>query len=204
MNRRTTVQRSRADRLAGVLRVAGGSAGPNRAAPPGGQWAVACRLHRARRPLRSGRSPTPCDRAGAETRVGEEPTAPSVDAHVQTRPGPPIQWRGPSRQRHDHLGRPSALQTAIPFHRQHVRHLVLDRISPEQLDQLGAISRTILNGLQQPDGSSRVHHLALDRRSGPAFAPTVQRPIRRFVDNVDTSPTALGPTAFRHPRRAIP
>jgi DNA-binding MarR family transcriptional regulator len=47
----------------------------------------------------------------------------------------------------------SALETAVPFHRQHVRHLVLDRISPEQLDELGAISRTLLDGLQQSGGS---------------------------------------------------
>jgi DNA-binding MarR family transcriptional regulator len=43
----------------------------------------------------------------------------------------------------------SALETAVPFHRQHVRHLVLDRISPQQLDELGAISRTLLDGLQR-------------------------------------------------------
>ena len=47
----------------------------------------------------------------------------------------------------------SALETAVPFHRQHVRHLVLDRISPEQLDELGAISRALLDGLQQSGGS---------------------------------------------------
>ena len=47
----------------------------------------------------------------------------------------------------------SALGTAVPFHRQHVRHLVLDKISPEQLDELGAISRTLLDGLQRSGGS---------------------------------------------------
>jgi len=47
----------------------------------------------------------------------------------------------------------SALETAVPFHRQHVRHLVLDRISPEQLDELGTISRTLLDGLQRSGGS---------------------------------------------------
>ena len=47
----------------------------------------------------------------------------------------------------------SALGTAVPLHRQHVRQLVLDRISPDQLDQLGAISRTLLDGLQRSDGS---------------------------------------------------
>src|SRR6478735_7552099 len=50
----------------------------------------------------------------------------------------------------------SALETAVPFHRQHVRHLVLDRISPEQLDELGAISRALLDGLQRSDGTERV------------------------------------------------
>jgi DNA-binding MarR family transcriptional regulator len=49
----------------------------------------------------------------------------------------------------------SALEAAIPFHRQHVRHLVLERISPEQLDELGAISRTLLDGLQRSGGSKR-------------------------------------------------
>jgi DNA-binding MarR family transcriptional regulator len=47
----------------------------------------------------------------------------------------------------------SALGKAVPFHRQHVRHLVLDRITPEQLDELGAISRTLLDGLQRSDES---------------------------------------------------
>jgi len=47
----------------------------------------------------------------------------------------------------------SALQIAVPIHREHVRHLVLDRISPEQLDELGAISSTLLHGLQHPDES---------------------------------------------------
>ena len=46
----------------------------------------------------------------------------------------------------------AALETAVPIHRQHVRHLVLDRLSPEQLDELGAISRTLLDGLQRSAG----------------------------------------------------
>lgn len=44
----------------------------------------------------------------------------------------------------------SALETAVPLHREHVRRLVVDRISPEQLDELGAISRTLLDGLRRP------------------------------------------------------
>jgi DNA-binding MarR family transcriptional regulator len=44
----------------------------------------------------------------------------------------------------------SALDTAVPFHRQHVRQLVIDRLSPQQLDQLGTISRTLLDGLRRP------------------------------------------------------
>jgi DNA-binding MarR family transcriptional regulator len=47
----------------------------------------------------------------------------------------------------------SALETAVPFHRQHVRRLVLDRIDAEQLDQLGVIARTLLDGLQRPADS---------------------------------------------------
>ena len=40
-----------------------------------------------------------------------------------------------------------ALTSAAPRHRQHVRHLVLDRLTPQQIDQLAVISRTILDGL---------------------------------------------------------
>ncbi len=42
----------------------------------------------------------------------------------------------------------AALKAAAPRHRQHVRRLVLDRLSPQQIDQLTAISRTILDGIQ--------------------------------------------------------
>jgi DNA-binding MarR family transcriptional regulator len=42
----------------------------------------------------------------------------------------------------------AALDTAIPLHREHVRRLVLDRLSPEQLDQLAAISGILRDGLQ--------------------------------------------------------
>jgi DNA-binding MarR family transcriptional regulator len=41
----------------------------------------------------------------------------------------------------------AALKAAAPLHRRQVRNLVLDRITPDQLAQLGAISRTILDGL---------------------------------------------------------
>jgi DNA-binding MarR family transcriptional regulator len=47
----------------------------------------------------------------------------------------------------------SALEAAAPLHRQHVRQLVLDRISPEELDELGAISSRILKGLRRSAGS---------------------------------------------------
>jgi DNA-binding MarR family transcriptional regulator len=40
-----------------------------------------------------------------------------------------------------------ALTAAAPGHRQQVRRLVLDRLTPQQIDQLAVISRTILDGL---------------------------------------------------------
>jgi DNA-binding MarR family transcriptional regulator len=44
----------------------------------------------------------------------------------------------------------AALNAAAPRHRQQVRRLVLDRLTPDQIDQLADISRTILNGLDTP------------------------------------------------------
>jgi DNA-binding MarR family transcriptional regulator len=44
----------------------------------------------------------------------------------------------------------AALQAAVPGHTRQVRHLVLDRLTPRQIDQLADISRTILNGLNHP------------------------------------------------------
>ncbi len=41
----------------------------------------------------------------------------------------------------------AALTAAAPMHRRHVRDMVIDRVGPEQLAQLGEISRTILDGL---------------------------------------------------------
>jgi DNA-binding MarR family transcriptional regulator len=41
----------------------------------------------------------------------------------------------------------AALTAAAPGHRQQVRRLVLDRLTPQQIDQLAVISRTILDGL---------------------------------------------------------
>ena len=41
----------------------------------------------------------------------------------------------------------AALEAARPPHRRHVRHLFLDRLTPEQIDQLADISSTILHGL---------------------------------------------------------
>jgi DNA-binding MarR family transcriptional regulator len=41
----------------------------------------------------------------------------------------------------------AALEAAAPRHRSHVRRLVLDRLTPAQLDQLADISRVILDGL---------------------------------------------------------
>jgi DNA-binding MarR family transcriptional regulator len=41
----------------------------------------------------------------------------------------------------------AALKAAAPRHRQQVRRLVLDRLTPQQVDQLGEISRMILDGL---------------------------------------------------------
>ena len=44
----------------------------------------------------------------------------------------------------------AALEAAVPRHRQQVRRLVLDRLTPQQIDQLADISRTVLDGLSQP------------------------------------------------------
>ena len=41
----------------------------------------------------------------------------------------------------------AALTAAAPGHRQQVRRLVLDRLTPQQIDQLAVISSTILDGL---------------------------------------------------------
>lgn len=41
----------------------------------------------------------------------------------------------------------TALEAAVPGHRQHVRRLVLDRLTAQQLDELRAISCAILDGL---------------------------------------------------------
>jgi DNA-binding MarR family transcriptional regulator len=41
----------------------------------------------------------------------------------------------------------AALKAAAPRHRQQVRRLVLDRLTPQQIDQLAEISRMILDGL---------------------------------------------------------
>ena len=43
----------------------------------------------------------------------------------------------------------AALTAAVPRHTQEVRRLVLDRLTPQQVDQLADISRTILNGLHR-------------------------------------------------------
>lgn len=43
----------------------------------------------------------------------------------------------------------SALDAAVPLHRQRVRHLVLDKLSPRQLGELGAISRMLLDELRR-------------------------------------------------------
>ena len=45
----------------------------------------------------------------------------------------------------------AALSAAVPRHRQQVRRLVLDRLTPQQIDQLAEIFRTILDGLTLPD-----------------------------------------------------
>ena len=44
----------------------------------------------------------------------------------------------------------AALKAAVPDHTQQVRRLVLDRLTPQQIDQLADISRTILDGLCRP------------------------------------------------------
>ncbi len=44
----------------------------------------------------------------------------------------------------------AALEAAVPHHTQQVRRLVLDRLTPQQIDQLADISRTILDGLSRP------------------------------------------------------
>lgn len=59
-------------------------------------------------------------------------------------------------QRHSGDGRAihaagrAALKAAVPHHAQPVRRLVLDRLTPQQIDQLADISRTILDGLDRP------------------------------------------------------
>ncbi len=44
----------------------------------------------------------------------------------------------------------AALEAAVPRHTEHVRRLVLDRLTPPQIDLLADISRTILDGLHAP------------------------------------------------------
>ena len=44
----------------------------------------------------------------------------------------------------------AALTAAVPRHTRQVRRLVLDRLTPQQIDQLADISRAILDGLDQP------------------------------------------------------
>jgi DNA-binding MarR family transcriptional regulator len=44
----------------------------------------------------------------------------------------------------------AALTAAVPRHTKQVRRLVLDRLTPQQIDQLAEISRTILDGLHRP------------------------------------------------------
>jgi DNA-binding MarR family transcriptional regulator len=41
----------------------------------------------------------------------------------------------------------AALEAAVPGHTQQVRRLVVDRLTPQQIDQLADISRTILDGI---------------------------------------------------------
>ena len=41
----------------------------------------------------------------------------------------------------------AALTAAVPGHTQEVRRLVLDRLTPQQIDQLADISRTILDAI---------------------------------------------------------
>jgi DNA-binding MarR family transcriptional regulator len=43
----------------------------------------------------------------------------------------------------------AALEAAVPHHTRQVRRLVLDQLTPQQVDQLADISRTILNGLHR-------------------------------------------------------
>jgi DNA-binding MarR family transcriptional regulator len=43
----------------------------------------------------------------------------------------------------------AALEAAVPHHTRQVRRLVIDRLTPQQVDQLADISRTILNGLRR-------------------------------------------------------
>jgi DNA-binding MarR family transcriptional regulator len=42
----------------------------------------------------------------------------------------------------------AALTAAVPRHTRQVRRLVLDRLTPQQVDQLADISRTILDGIR--------------------------------------------------------
>jgi DNA-binding MarR family transcriptional regulator len=43
----------------------------------------------------------------------------------------------------------AALEEAVPRHRQQIRHLVFDRLSLQQIDQLADISHTLLDGLRR-------------------------------------------------------
>ena len=43
----------------------------------------------------------------------------------------------------------AALEAAVPRHTEQVRRLVLDRLTPQQIDQLADISRRILDGLDR-------------------------------------------------------
>ena len=46
----------------------------------------------------------------------------------------------------------ATLSQAAPGHSRHVRQLVIDRLTPQQLDQLAEISAAILDGLQYDSG----------------------------------------------------
>jgi DNA-binding MarR family transcriptional regulator len=44
----------------------------------------------------------------------------------------------------------AALEAAVPGHTRQVRHLVIDRLTPQQIDHLADISAAILDGLSHP------------------------------------------------------
>ena len=85
--------------------------------------------------------------------MGEKPPAPPADTDVQEQQL--LADNGLSNADYNVLvaitaAGLAALEAAVPRHTEHVRRLVLDRLTPPQIDQLADMSRTILDGLHAP------------------------------------------------------